>query len=244
MTRFLPFGSRSKTIQVNTLGGSSVPTPPAFQINTDGTLTNSLVAYYKLEDSTDIWAWNNATSTTGMTYTSGKVNNAGTFDGSTSNIQVPWSLFPNATNEFTIGFWLKLNQTATNQMFFGGARWSKWVLGYIAWGNLVFSKPWIVDLSTGYTWWTSTWNYFIFEASQANGMRIFMNNTVIASNANMTNFVTTWDPFTIGNYMNNGSIASSWTVDGQIDEMGIWSQQLSAQDKLDLYNLGNWQTMV
>lgn len=174
-----------------------------------------------------------------MTFTTGKVNNAGTFDGSTSNIQLPGSLFPNATNEFTIGFWLKLNQTATNQMLFGGARPSKGVIGYFAGGNLIFSKPNVIDLSVGYTGGTSTWNYFIFEASQANGMRIFMNNTVIASVANMANFTTTGDPFTIGNYMENGSIAANWTLDGQIDEMGIWSQQLSAQDRLDLYNSGN-----
>lgn len=75
-------------------------------------ITDNLVSYYKLDsNSNDSIGSNNGTDTS-VSYVAGKIGNAGSFNGSTSYINIPDSTTLSFTNKIcTWNFWFKTSST-------------------------------------------------------------------------------------------------------------------------------------
>ena len=90
----------------------------AFQVDTAGTLMTSLLAYYQLNsNSNDYLGAKNGTDTS-VSYGAGKVNNAATYNGSTSKSDLGNNFNFERTDSFSVAFWIKF--TETNNKFFIG----------------------------------------------------------------------------------------------------------------------------
>src|SRR5215213_2695251 len=91
------------------------------QRDTDGTLLQGLIAYYKGEDLTEFYVGGGTYDLTGTgtpTFGAGKVGNALTLNGSTQYASVPATVMPHQQN-MTFGFWFKIASTA-GSYYLGG----------------------------------------------------------------------------------------------------------------------------
>ena len=67
------------------------------------TLDKNLVAYYRLEDVQDVSGNGYTLTNTSVTFSTGKLNNGGVFDGSASRLQSTTNLAQ--AGNFTVSFW-------------------------------------------------------------------------------------------------------------------------------------------
>ena len=90
---------------------------PGMRVKVDQSV--ALSASYNLDsNSTDQKSGLNGTDTS-ITYTSGKFNNAATFNGTTSKIVIADNaVFKPTTGAFTLGMWFKTSSTGTNKFLF------------------------------------------------------------------------------------------------------------------------------
>lgn len=215
------------------------PSWKAFQVDTNWTLTTGLVSYWKMEDTTDYWGTLN-TTWTNMSFVSGKVNNAGSFNGSTSNMVTATWLWI-AVSSYTLNLWIKPTSIpAWNDfwellwIFNGSAQYIIWLMLYqgkfytlqwIWWAN------WILQPSspTPSTW---TWQMLTVKLTWTT-ITLYLNWSQIA----------TWWSWTFSWTINQIKIWL-WKYVGLIDEIWFWTKAISAQELTDLYNGWNWQTMV
>ena len=235
----------------------SFATAPHFQVDTGGTLTTNLQAYYKLEDTTDFWGTNNGTAASGATATStGKVNGSYNFDGSTNayiDLGNPTALQWNNTDGFSVGGWIKTSGSPTDDIFAG-------YLGNTQPGNpnvqlrILSGKlyiNWSADNTTGYTGTGSTtindnvWHFILFTYDGNKNVKGYVDgNTTPEISFTATNVT---GNFTTGNWAIGASYSALGTFSptvGLIDEVGFWKKALSTTEITDLYNGGNGQTMV
>jgi hypothetical protein len=211
-----------------------------FQVDTGGTLTTGLVAYYKEEDATDFWGTNNGTDVGSPTYTSGKINSALTLDG-TQYQTVPNGVV-NWTGNFSIAFWFKRNSGTQFQLIgsqIGGTQGFTIDYGVNGGaGNLSFTT--LARANANYAWTPdSNWHFIVATYSTTAGLKLYLDNSLVATNG------------TLG--IGNTGIAighgtrynlNDFKLNGQLDEIGYWSKVLSTQEISDLYNNGNGQTMI
>ncbi len=203
---------------------------PKFQVDTNWTLTTSLQAYYKMEDNKDIWNGNNATDTW-ITYAAGKVNNGSVYNGSSK-----FSTYAQAieTSDFTVAAWYNTSSSAGNPVIFSNNNWLKYTdCAYIStwWYFSIFANFISATVTLD-----SNWHLMICSRNWAN-MYLYIDNVLLASgwvtdNAGSSTMVFWWRPFD-----------SASLLTGKIDEAGIWTKALSSQERTDLWNSGNWQTM-
>src|SRR5918911_70792 len=78
-----------------------------FQVDTGATLTTSLVSYWKLDGNSSDFYGSNSGSDTNMSYTTGKVGNAASFNGSSSVITVSDNASLNFTTAISFATWVK-----------------------------------------------------------------------------------------------------------------------------------------
>lgn len=202
--------------------------------------TTGLTHYYKANSNmNDGVGSNNGTDTNSPTYTTGKISNAFTCVSASSQYSLISStgLF-GTTNTYTFNVWIKFTTTTGNQGIAMNYVSAGNPLFYLSGGSIVHSKGGVVDLS--YVWSTDTnWHMWTF-VGDVSGMRTYLdgNSTPVASNTNTSALTSpsTTNPF--GGYKNGGTIQAGWYLDGQLDEIGIWSTALSTTDIATLYNSG------
>ncbi len=225
-----------------------------FQKDTNGTLTTSLVSYYKLEgNSNDFYGSNNGTDTS-VTYGSsyGKVNEGADF-GSASNTTTPLWLSSNAT--FSYAFWVYVPNTSLQGVFVSNGHTNLSVGSGVAVGvggagsSATFQTTGnqLIVLASGVAWMPTGANlgtgwHFVVVTRDGTTMKAYIDNvqtpTLTASTATPnTPSGNGW--FDMGDTTNQFA-----NFVGYLDEIGIWSKVLSSQEITDLYNSGAGQTMV
>lgn len=196
-----------------------------------------LVSYYKLDsNSNDSYGSNNGTDTS-VSYVSGKVNNAGSYNGSTSK-----TIIGNPANlqlsTGTVSFWVKTSSPGGSyRNLFGkqsayGMFLLDGILGYYNWGTFGGSgfKSTGVDLRDG------NWHHivFVFESGTANN-KVYLDGVLKLTSS-----------MSIGSQSDNVGIAfyySGQNINAQFDECSIYSTKLT-QNEIDLlYNSGNGTTL-
>ena len=233
---------------------------PKFQVNTNGTLTSSLISYYKLSNTTDFWSTNNLTNNgASFSPSGGPVNGyADGGSGNSSNYLDFLGSMSVGSGAYSINCWVNLDSaistfTQDKQYVIAAVDGSNNVYGinllnssnghqYLrGFRNVVGSGSFInyqdVVISPG-TWYMTT---YIYDGTTQS---IWFNGTDENSNTDTTT------PNSGGNagvaFMHETPLVSldNKYLPGKVAECGFWNKALSSQEVSDLYNGGAGQTMV
>ncbi len=218
-----------------------------FQVDTGGTLTTSLISYWKLDDVNDFFSTNNFTNENAVAFNAGKVGNAGdTGTGNTNKALALASALGIDGGNCSISLWVKLTdavsvgKTFANQASNGSTN-TGYTLQYDGTtlaanryknGTSDNSATETVTLSTG------TW-YHIVLTYDGTTLRLYRDNVAKGTLATSGNGVSA----TIAAF-NLFKHNVERFLSGLIDEVGVWSKALNTTEISDLYNGGSGQTMI
>jgi len=208
-------------------------------------LSTNLVSYWKLDESSgnasDSVGSNTLTNSGTASYSAGKINNGVDFSATTKYLgKGSPSGLPSGTAAFTMATWVKFDNFSTARYFmsFGGTTnntqvvircdsATSWVIDDNGVGT---AFPAVSSMSTG-TWYHIVYTYpgsgNVYTA-YLNGVSIGTANNTRAPNLGTTNV-------SLGS-SNNTSSASNLV--GSMDEAGIWSRALTADEVSQLFNSG------
>ncbi len=238
--------------------------PPTFTVDTAGTLTNSLAAYWKLDESSgtrvDSRGGNSLTSNNGVGQSlANKVGNSATFVPTSSQfLSSASSAMQVGDSSFTFAGWFYLNSKAAGIIGFGKdngtATEREYRLRYLSSsdrfdfavytpsvGQITVTANSFGGISTGTWYFVTAWH-----DSGADTVNISVYDPAHPNGS--LDFTATGGPlqtttnaslFTVGSRQFPGS-QNYW--DGRIDELGFWKRVLTAQERTDLYNSGNGNT--
>ena len=194
-------------------------------------LTDNLLAFYKLSDTSDSSSNNRTLTNNGnVSFASGKIGNAAVFDGS-NWMEQAFTLDSLNSGDFTMGAWIKsvgsYNTTYpqivctsnnggglayrmdTQEFYYACQNGGEFILGY----GLPVDEQW----------------HFILIKKTGTEYKLFVDNNSVTGNSEST--------FGAGNML-IGSIQGSYGFNGQIDAVGIWNRALSDAEVAELYNNG------
>lgn len=221
-----------------------------FQVDTDGTLTDDIGTYWKMENTNSIASTSLVlTNNNSVAFSTGKVNNAadfGTSAAANKSLTRADDLGISGTSAMSVSGWLKLNVEASNDYTVwlhsstnGASRYFQ--LKYEYNGG---TRRLRADFSGGQIFYTanlgtSNWYHFVLTRPASGDGEFFINGVsqgtvAIGSGTSASSF------FNIG----IDGDGSSLDLLGLVDELAVWNKVLSAQEIADLYNSGNGQTMV
>lgn len=200
-------------------------------------LLTGLLAFYNLSDLSDASGNNHTLSNSNdVTFSSGKIGNAATLDGSN------WLLSETRHNfgsQFTAACWVKI--ITANSLRPALSQWSggfgTFYLG-TAYGNYVFATCHDEDVysPTWLTGGTAATNQWVHLAGVYSGSseKLFVNGAEVASQ-NVGPIVNPdTGTFKVGTFDGGGE----FMFQGQIDAAGIWSRALTSAEITELYNAG------
>jgi hypothetical protein len=215
------------------------------------TLNNSLYAVYNAENNTnDSLGSYNGTANGGLTYTTGKINNAFQFNGSNAYVRIP-----KTTNNFdfignfSISCWF--NQTNVGALFnnyysiSNSNRYGYYL--YLQGGRVRFAT---YKGNTGGTSAsnvgqagmvinTNTWYHVVVTKVVGNAFKIYINNvlqslTVIDGDLSLH---PVYSPLTTINL--GAEQGQAYFLNGKIDALNVWTKELTTTEITELYNSGN-----
>lgn len=215
-------------------------------------LLNNIVAYYKLDNNvTDSHSSNNLTAVN-LTYTTGKLLTAGSFNGSTKYAYIGGKLLTASSG--TVTCWINTGSFANPGRILGyGGDGTGAVLALEVRGSQLS----ITTRDSGSTFLNlivrtallsiNTW-YHVAFISTGSVYRIIVNGvesgytiSAGANNGKWADIITTTNADTsIGALKNNGTYGHYFN--GIIDEVGVWNRALTLLEVQELYNNGNGLT--
>ncbi len=207
-------------------------------------LTTNLLYYYKLDgNSTDSVASANGTDTS-ITYSAGngKIIQGAGFNGTTSNIALPNNDWSQSTG-YSISAWVKSsastdqmivardNVSGTGRMFFVRLELATGKAEFIRFDS---STNVVTNIKSSSAYNDGNWHFIVATFDNTIGSIIYVDGTSVASDAVTTNNVSGANstPY-IGIF--NGSLS---TMNGAIDEVGIWNRGITSSEVTQLYNAG------
>jgi len=232
-----------------------------FQVDTNGTLTTNLAAYYKLEDTTDFWRSNNLTNTNSVAFSAGKVGNAADFGAGNTNkyLSIGSNLgITGANAPMAMAGWVKFysnpadgvnytlleqqNGTTNNRNFLwyaNNAGTTQLIASRQATGSGGNEAVYNVDLNDS-AWHFVIWNY------DGSSLSLYLDGSQVATTPVLygAGAAPAADEVDIGDFYDSGNSLHQHFASAEIDEVGFWAKNLSNQEIADLYNGGSGQTMV
>lgn len=218
-------------------------------------LKDNLISYYKLDgNSIDSMGLYNGTDTA-ITYAAAKINQGAGLNGSTSAIDVGNITQINGLQKFSINVWVKITTVSTTQYGIV-TKWDYATQGCFAFqtapaaGELrCFLADVIADtganamdttnaaMASG-IWYMLTLVYDGTLTGDANRLKIFRNTTllttVMAAGTISPNLTTATSTVKLGRW--GGTLTRF--LDGNLDEVGLWSKALTVAEISELYNGG------
>lgn len=215
-------------------------------------LTDNLVAYYSLEDTSDATGNGNTLTNSGSTtFTTGHVGNAADF-GTTNTSKglyidsndavIGYTQYGTA---WTIQTWIYLqgagtrtmqgvqvqsgsNQRRNHQLYCDSSNG----LRINFFGNSGF------DISTGFTITTATWTHIIMSYNGTRFQVVVNDGTPFTSTRSVAPSSTaSLGGFSIGNTRQGGVWGGNW-FESKVDEVGVWQREITAAEITELYNAG------
>jgi hypothetical protein len=223
---------------------------------TPSTLLNGLVSAYNAENNTnDSLGTNNGTGVGGLTYTTGKINQAFNLNGTTSYVDMG-DVMDVGTSSWTYSFWFNTNSLATTTTLFGktiaaGVRGrvfcqldgNKLVVGFDAdASNVIIVETPTLGLSTG------TWYNVVVQIDRSDKLKVYINNSLITlTTTNGTNNLVPYsatnynanNPFRIGAFTSADNVSAFQFFNGKIDVFNVWNRVLIVSEISELFNSGN-----
>jgi hypothetical protein len=217
-------------------------------------LTDNLVSYWKLDESSgnaaDSVGSNTLTNTNTVTYVAGKINNGADLERDSTQYLAGGDVLDMSGN-FSISAWIKVESfsSTTRNIIIG--KWNdqsnqrSWQLSVNATRLCLFLSP---DGAAGLgggesdatTINTGTWYHIVCVFNYAAHTCIYYLNGSKVGNtitADATAIYNSTAPLRIGARQDSGGITDIF--DGIIDEVGIWTRELSSTEVTSLYNSGN-----
>lgn len=213
-------------------------------------LTDSLIAYWKLDEASgsraDAHSTNTLTDNNTVTSNPGIINTAAQFTAANSeSLSAADSAALSTGNiDFTIACWVYLDSKATRETIAtkggGGASTSdEWILDYLNTSDRFrfFTGGGSYKIATANNLGspsTETWYFIVaWHDAAADTVNIQVNDGAIDSTATAGVAPSdTTQGFKLGQY------ASSLYMNGRIDEVGFWKRTLTTQERTNLYNGG------
>lgn len=196
-----------------------------------------LKAYYTADNTpNDALGTYNGTLTNGTTYATGKKNNAFVFDGVNDYISVSPLITTNIKNSaHTYSAWVYANSLASRKWIVQCAGDSKGSSMTFESGKLTFWYEGQAKLTSATTTLsTGAWYHVVVAYDGANTVKFYVNGASDGSSS-----VSTWSESSTVTYTTIGSLKGLANFfDGKIDEVGIWSRELSSTEVATLYNSG------
>lgn len=218
-------------------------------------LTTNLDGYYTLDSTANAAVWTNGTFT-GATYVTGKIGNAA--DMTTTRYITMGNVYNYEYNvAWSRSFWIKYTTTDAYAMIMGKQK--------VAASNNALN----IELAAGkllvimFTWWTSSicqattntyndWNWhhvtITYDGSNAwSAIKFYVDWALVTSGNSSVYWAFTqscsWTILTTDTFQINGR---RWTNNSTstfvIDEIWLWSRELTSTEVTTLYNSGNWLT--
>jgi len=210
-------------------------------------LTDNLVAYYKLDETsgTTVTAsvGTNGTTYNTPTWVSGKINNGLNFVGaSTQYVSIPTKYGFTNVNA-TLACWVYLADTSKKGLFvkIGDTSWNGFAFG-VGSGDMETNGNTLLGLYENVRWFGATsigtgWHHVAMSINSSGVPSLWLDGSLISAYAG-TNAINPGDDLTkIGGYVGAGGLSRYLT--GIVDEVGIWSRELSSGEISQLYNSGN-----
>ena len=222
-------------------------------------LNIGLVSVYNAENNTnDSYGTNTGTPIGGVTYTSGKIGNAFSFNGTTGYVNMGDKLDVGLSS-WTYSFWFNANTLTTgNYMSLFSKSIAADSVGRIwcsTYGNKIqfnfataLASSSVISIETNTTFSISTWYNITLIFDRADKMKIYSNGTLVAvTSLNATNNLTPYSatnydsvqPFRIGAYTAADNTTPISFFDGKIDAFNIWNKVLTDLEITAIYNSGN-----
>lgn len=211
-------------------------------------LTDNLVAYYKLDESSgnasDSVASYDLTNVNTVGYATGKINNGADFgDANTDKVLTAGSNLGIDGGNITIAAWVYRESSDFMFPITQGNSNSK--VRY----RIKYESGWKAvregsseQQTTAQAADINTWYYLVLTYDGTN-LKLYVNAGTPESIATSGNgSLTTKDQFRIGADTNNGTGAAQFFYDGMVDEVGIWSRALTSDEVTALYNGGSGLT--
>ena len=196
-------------------------------------LIDNIIAYYKYDNNTNDSVASNDATNNGATYNaSGKINGCYTFDGSNDYMSSP--ITNNLTGAFSISCWIKSTSSNSQGVLslrnVGGLD----ILIRIEADGFLYARSGsggVIDPNTD-TVIDGAWHHVVYTFDGTT-CTLYLDGQVLGTPATGTGIIVSG--FHIGKYV----FASSTYMNGEIDEIGVWSVALSSGDVTELYNSGN-----
>jgi len=234
------------------LTGGAPPIPKQFEIDTDGTLLTGLISYFKLDsDGSDFWGNNHLLPSGNVSYGAGKVGNGVVLDGGVNSFlgNTNPSGLPVGNSNRSISVWFKCTQYPG-----GGADYP----AFPCWGTGSPGQTCATGLHASDNYYSnymgffgyaydlpaykpnlSTW-YHLIGTYDGTTVKLYVNEVEYQANLPWNTVLNA-----AGLRVGRNTVDGDWkSLIGTIDEIGIWEKVLSAQERADLYNAGNGQTMI
>lgn len=211
-------------------------------------LDTNLISYWKFDENAastsviDSHGSNDATASTNTSNLSatGKLNTSFDFDGSTEYLTVSNESnfrFDSSTQDFSISAWIYLDNVGTTKVI-----WDKRDDGgdgyrFEVENNILHFQLQGVDIFGSTTLSINTWYHVGVSVDRSGNAQMYLNGSTEGSATSVSGnaMATTTSPKIASRSFS--TIAAQF--DGRIDEIGIWSRELSSTDITDLYNSGN-----
>lgn len=216
-------------------------------------LTDNLVSYYKLDESSgnaaDSVGSNTLTNNGGATYSAGKINNGVSLASASSQYlqnATPTGL-PTGSSAFSVSLWLKKTTNPGagvkhGQVYFGtnATRQLCYVEmdGNIGSGNQVTFATFADDINSVATLTTGTWYHIVATYDGSVTTKLYVDGSLDTTRtlATALNIVINAGGLIVGADYLAGAVGGY--DNGMIDEVGIWSRALSSTEVSELYNGG------
>lgn len=205
-------------------------------------LTDNIIAYYKLDESSGNAAdsvGSNTGTNTDVTYASGKINNAGTFNGSSGKIVLASQPVTGSPVTASFTCWFKTS-SATRQgiLTFGDSSTSKDCLQLYIYTDYKLHLDFTATGGPNTTGTVNDGNWHFAAISISSGTAtLYMDGSSIGTVGSGDLKIST-----SGTQFKHIGVDPSGTphyFNGQIDEVGVWSRALSSTEVTALYNSGN-----
>lgn len=217
-----------------------------FQVDTGGTLTTNLIAYWKMEDATEFYNAYDVTNN-GVTFSGGKVNNAGDFDGVADDMQMSNQTAYNVTSDFSWSLWVKFTNFTGGPVFVSkfNALNQSFYFQMTSGSNLriATSSNGTSQTNADFGWSPNTGQWYhlvVIYRDATDDVNVWIDGVDQGNIGAATSIFAGTSAIDFGEY--NGAAGNYLT--GSLDELGFWSKKLSSTEVGDLYNGGSGQTMV
>jgi hypothetical protein len=200
----------------------------------------------------DSFGSNNGTAVGGLTYATGKINNAFQFNGINAYVTLPNNLL-NFTGDFSVNFWLNLQGVGGDiQMIVSNFQSNTLASSFYGWDIIVSNQELKFQIFDGTTNFDNfitniisyyyVWTMFTVVKRGVN-IKVYANNVLLNTftQTKTLTYTSTHTP-SLGarkTAISGGDVRYYMSNTGKIDAMTIWNRELTTTEISDLYNSSN-----